>query len=541
MANDLNTLNLIQVKGGVNIKQGDSTSILEYELGYTNNSNTMADPMLDGKAAKVTLYNRRANKKYTKDSVVEGNRVSFTIDEALEVGVYVVDIDVEGHIFPSDREMYIRIYEGYQSYMDGRSAVVAVATAKNIANEAIRLAVLENVETIRGPKGNPGDSVRVTRVTKSGTSNIVKFSDGKTLTVEDGKGVFVDSYRILSNGNTEVKFTDGKTAIIKKGDASKVISSKYDSSGNTIISFNNGSPDVTIQKGKSVNVSSYRILDDGDTEISFSDGKKAIVKKGDKGDPFTYDDFTQKQLDELKGEKGDTGKSVNVSSTTILDDGNTEIVFTDGKKAIVKKGDKGDPFTYDDFTQKQLNQLKGEDGKDGILSITDISEEQKKEFARNFGLDFDSKIKEMKNLIFDSKATYEGDTIYYIESKVEGDTVKQVPVKVGKLLDNDFHVFPFTGETLKIQVKSEAEGYVLLYGKPDYDDPKHPELKYVANETEKATKFAVKVDKNINTYLIDFTEVGQGLSGQKFEGNLVITNVTMPEDKASVIREEGLC
>ena len=208
------------------------------------------------------------------------------------------------------------------------------------------------------------------------------------------------------------------------------------------------------------------------------------------------------------------------------------------RKALV--GPKGDPFTYDDFTQKQLNQLKGEDGKDGILSITDISDEQKKEFARNFGLDFDSKIKEMKNLIFDSKAAYEGDTIYYIESKVEGDTVKQVPVKVGKLLDNDFHEFPFEGETLKIQVKSEAEGYVLLYGKPDYDDPEHPELKHVANETEKATKIAIKVDKNINTYSIDFTEVGPGLPGQKFEGNLVITNVTMPEDKVSVIREEGL-
>ena len=213
-------------------------------------------------------------------------------------------------------------------------------------------------------------------------------------------------------------------------------------------------------------------------------------------------------------------------------------ISEEDKKALV--GPKGEPFRYEDFTQKQLDQLKGEDGKDGILSITDISEEQKKEFARNFGLDIDSKIKEMKNLLFDSKAAYEGDTIYYIESKVEGDTVKQVPVKVGKLLDNDFHEFPFEGEVLKIQVKSEADGYVLLYGKPDFNDPEHPELKYVANETEKATRLAIKVDKNINTYLIDFTEVGQGLPGKKFYGNLVITNVTMPEDKVSVIREEGL-
>lgn len=31
--------------------------------------------------------------------------------------------------------------------------------------------------------------------------------------------------------------------------------------------------------------------------------------KGDKGDPFTYSDFTQEQLDALKGQKGDTGET----------------------------------------------------------------------------------------------------------------------------------------------------------------------------------------------------------------------------------------
>lgn len=338
MANGLNTLNLIQVKGGVNIKQGDSKSVLEYELGYTDGSDMMIDLKLDGKPANVTLYNRLTNKKYTKDSVVRGNRVSFTIDEALELGVYVLDIDVSGHIFPSDREMYVRVHEGYQSYMDGRSAAVAVATAKNIATEAIRLAVLENAEKITGPQGKPGDSIRVASVTKSGTSNIVKFSDGATLTVDDGKGVFVDSYMILDDGNTEVKFTDGKTAIIKKGDDSKVVSSKYDSSGNTIISFNNGSPDVTVQRGKT-------------------------GAKGDTGDPVNVASVSKSgttntvKFTDGKTMKIEDGKSVNVSSTKILDDGNTEIVFTDGKKAIVKKGQDG-TVKFDDLTEEQINMLK---------------------------------------------------------------------------------------------------------------------------------------------------------------------------------------
>lgn len=53
------------------------------------------------------------------------------------------------------------------------------------------------------------------------------------------------------------------------------------------------------------------------------------ITKGDKGDPFTYEDFTEEQLEDLKGEKGD-------------------------------KGDKGDPFKYSDFTPEQLEGLKGE-------------------------------------------------------------------------------------------------------------------------------------------------------------------------------------
>ena len=88
------------------------------------------------------------------------------------------------------------------------------------------------------------------------------------------------------------------------------------------------------------------------------------------------------------------------------------------------KGDKGDPFTYDDFTQKQLNQLKGEDGKDGILSITDISEEQKQEFARNFGLDIDTKVQDVKDAVFEVTAKYQEDMIYVLDSTIENGEVK---------------------------------------------------------------------------------------------------------------------
>lgn len=62
--------------------------------------------------------------------------------------------------------------------------------------------------------------------------------------------------------------------------------------------------------------------------------------KGDKGDPFTYSDFTPEQLEALKG----------------------------------PKGDKGDAFTYSDFTPEQLESLKvkGDKGDPGFSPIANV-------------------------------------------------------------------------------------------------------------------------------------------------------------------------
>ena len=58
--------------------------------------------------------------------------------------------------------------------------------------------------------------------------------------------------------------------------------------------------------------------------------------KGDKGDPFEYEDFTPEQLAALKGEKGDS-------------------------------------FEYSDFTPEQLAALKGTDGKSAYQSYVETT------------------------------------------------------------------------------------------------------------------------------------------------------------------------
>lgn len=67
--------------------------------------------------------------------------------------------------------------------------------------------------------------------------------------------------------------------------------------------------------------------------------------KGDKGDAFTWDDFTPEQIASLKGDKGDPG--ADAEPLTIVNEstdaaGNTVVSFSDGTTATIRKGDKGD-------------------------------------------------------------------------------------------------------------------------------------------------------------------------------------------------------
>ena len=101
---------------------------------------------------------------------------------------------------------------------------------------------------------------------------------------------------------------------------------------------------ATINLGRVVGYSAYEIaVQNG--YVGTEEEWVASLKgpKGDKGDPFTYSDFTPEQLGALKGPKGDQGI----------------------RGEVGPKGDKGDPFTYSDFTPEQLAALKGPKGDKG--------------------------------------------------------------------------------------------------------------------------------------------------------------------------------
>ena len=93
-------------------------------------------------------------------------------------------------------------------------------------------------------------------------------------------------------------------------------------------------------------------------KLSDSNGKlqyngSDVGLKGDKGDPFTYSDFTTEQLAALKGEKGDKGDKG--------DTGATGAQGIQGEKG--EKGDKGDKGEKGDTGEQGL---RGEQGIQGI-------------------------------------------------------------------------------------------------------------------------------------------------------------------------------
>ena len=114
-----------------------------------------------------------------------------------------------------------------------------------------------------------------------------------------------------------------------------------------------------LKETKAVAVKTPYVGDNGNWYVwdtatgAFQDSGKP--SKGDKGDAFTYADFTEEQLAGLKGPKGD--------AFTYAD-------FTAEQLAGLK-GPKGDAFEYSDFTPAQLAALKGDPGTPATVTSTE--------------------------------------------------------------------------------------------------------------------------------------------------------------------------
>lgn len=106
-----NSTNLNQTKGGEVIKQGDFSSLFEFELlDYDNKKITS----LDGQTAKVRLGN--SGGKIEIEALVENSKVSFKIGKVLPVGIYHIEIEAGNYIFPSDKSAKVDIIQSIEEY-----------------------------------------------------------------------------------------------------------------------------------------------------------------------------------------------------------------------------------------------------------------------------------------------------------------------------------------------------------------------------------------------------------------------------------------
>lgn len=113
----MDTTNLRQIAGGTVIKQADRSSTMSFILQDAIGR----EVDLDGQTAQVALYTLKG--KYWETSTqVKGAMVSFSLPGNLSEDDYILDISVAGYVFPSDRDLIIRVVKGYADLMDKETA-----------------------------------------------------------------------------------------------------------------------------------------------------------------------------------------------------------------------------------------------------------------------------------------------------------------------------------------------------------------------------------------------------------------------------------
>lgn len=237
------------------------------------------------------------------------------LSEYAKIGdVYTRDqIDSKGFITIDD----LPEIEGGQDGNDGLSAYQIWLNAGNTGTE------LDFLESLKGKDGEDGTSVThewngtvLTVTSESGTSSVdLKGETGKS-------GVYVGDGDMPDNCNVQINPKGAVIAIPTKtsdliNDSGFITREQLPQGGGGVVV----ETDPTVPAwAKEPNPPTYTAEDVGalpaDTVIPSSEDIKIEVEsalteakasgdfKGEKGDPFTYDDFTPEQLEALKGEDG---------------------------------------------------------------------------------------------------------------------------------------------------------------------------------------------------------------------------------------------
>ena len=156
----MDTTNLRQIEGGTVIKQADRSSILSFILQDAKGR----EKKLDGQSAQVALYTNYG-KFWETTTKVKGSEVSFSLPGNLAVDDYLLDISVAGYVFPSDRDLIIRVTQGFKNLPDKETAERAKQTLEEITADVQKQAeekLKQNISSIKQVGKAESDKIKST-------------------------------------------------------------------------------------------------------------------------------------------------------------------------------------------------------------------------------------------------------------------------------------------------------------------------------------------------------------------------------------------
>lgn len=335
------------------IRQGDTSPLKFRLIGHLEE---------EYQGLKFKVYINKDGEKYYQAEGTVSNKeiVEFSITEILPVGKFDLEIVVgDKRKFPSAYYSLVIYIHPSAEYSDEK---IIERYGKEALIQDILPRVVKGSKGDPGPKGDPGKdgqpgqdgkSITITNTTTDEQGDtLITFSDETNVTIQrgkdgkqgedgergqDGKSITITETNIDSEGNTLIHFSDNTIAKVRRG--------------------KDGEPGVD---GKPIAIESQERNTKGDTVLKFSDGTSVILPKGE---PFTYEDFTEEQLEALKGQ------SIQVSSTDTTGSGDLLVNFTDGTSITVPKGDKGDDGKSIDVWHGTGDEFESVSKQDGTLYL----------------------------------------------------------------------------------------------------------------------------------------------------------------------------
>lgn len=129
----LNTLNLKQKQGGRVIKQADRSSTFKFALQDSNG----ALINLNGEEASISLFNPNIKKYWSTKAKVKDSEVEFKLPGNVEENDYILEITVDGYVFPSDNDFIIEVVKGFKDLPDMETGLRYKQTIEEITQDYI--------------------------------------------------------------------------------------------------------------------------------------------------------------------------------------------------------------------------------------------------------------------------------------------------------------------------------------------------------------------------------------------------------------------